>query len=104
MRVYSLRRDTLTRRFAAPSPGGRGTSRKQFSFTGVSNMLSPSSRVLLLKLCSRLVLTLLLTTTTLSAHDMWIEPTAFFPDAGKIIGVRLRVGQDFLGDPLPHTA
>jgi len=38
----------------------------------------------------------------LAAHDMWIEPTSFLPDAGKIIGVRLRVGQDFLGDPLPR--
>jgi hypothetical protein len=33
---------------------------------------------------------------------MWIEPTAFRPDAGKIIGVRLRVGQDLLGDPIPR--
>jgi hypothetical protein len=35
---------------------------------------------------------------------MWIEPTAFLPDAGKIIGLRLRVGQDFLGDPLPYNS
>src|SRR5262245_1666704 len=39
---------------------------------------------------------------TLSAHDMWIEPTAFLSAPGKIIGVRLRVGQDFLGDPIPR--
>jgi hypothetical protein len=31
---------------------------------------------------------------------MWIEPTAFAPEVGKIIGARLRVGQDFLGDPI----
>jgi uncharacterized GH25 family protein len=36
----------------------------------------------------------------LAAHDMWIEPTAFRPEAGQILGVRLRVGQDLLGDPL----
>jgi hypothetical protein len=38
----------------------------------------------------------------LAAHDMWIEPTSFLPNTGNIIGVRLRVGQDFLGDPLPR--
>jgi uncharacterized GH25 family protein len=39
---------------------------------------------------------------TLTAHDLWIEPSAFAPDIGKIVGVRLRVGQDFLGDPIPR--
>jgi uncharacterized GH25 family protein len=38
----------------------------------------------------------------LFAHDMWIEPTTFSPEAGEIVGVWLRVGQDFLGDPLPR--
>src|SRR5579884_1881873 len=38
----------------------------------------------------------------LFAHDMWIEPTMFWPQTGQIVGVRLRVGQDFLGDPLPR--
>jgi hypothetical protein len=37
----------------------------------------------------------------LLAHDMWIEPTTFSPAPGQIVGVRLRVGQDLLGDPLP---
>ena len=37
----------------------------------------------------------------LFAHDMWIEPTTFAPAFGEIVGVRLRVGQDLLGDPLP---
>src|SRR5687768_5354354 len=40
---------------------------------------------------------------SLSAHDMWIEPTAFAPEVGKIIGSRLRVGEDFLGDPIPRN-
>src|SRR5437867_2020675 len=39
---------------------------------------------------------------SMAAHDLWIEPTAFFPEAGKVIGVRLRVGQDLQGDPLPR--
>jgi len=39
---------------------------------------------------------------SVAAHDLWIEPTAFFPEPGKIVGVRLRVGQDLLGDPLPR--
>src|SRR5947199_10603194 len=38
----------------------------------------------------------------LFAHDMWIEPTTLFPAAGQIVGARLRVGQDLLGDPLPR--
>jgi len=37
---------------------------------------------------------------TLLAHDMWIEPTTFTPEPGDIVGARLRVGQDFIGDPL----
>ena len=39
----------------------------------------------------------------LFAHDMWMEPTTFSPEAGQIVGVRLRVGQDLLGDPLPRN-
>jgi uncharacterized GH25 family protein len=42
-----------------------------------------------------------LTRAPLMAHDMWIEPTTFSPGPGQIVGVRLRVGQDLLGDPLP---
>ena len=37
----------------------------------------------------------------LFAHDMWIEPRPFRPATGEIVSVRLRVGQDLLGDPLP---
>jgi uncharacterized GH25 family protein len=39
----------------------------------------------------------------LFAHDMWMEPTTFSPEAGQIVGVKLKVGQDFLGDPLPRN-
>ena len=39
---------------------------------------------------------------SLAAHDMWIDPTTFVPESGQVVGVRLRVGQDLLGDPLPR--
>ena len=40
----------------------------------------------------------------LLAHDMWIEPMTFSPNPGEVVGVKLRVGQDVLGDPLPRSA
>lgn len=43
---------------------------------------------------------LLLAGSTVAAHDMWIEPTAFRADAEQTLGLRLRVGENFLGDPL----
>jgi hypothetical protein len=33
---------------------------------------------------------------------MWIEPATFFPESGQIIGVGLRVGENFLGHPIPR--
>jgi uncharacterized GH25 family protein len=41
------------------------------------------------------------TSAALAAHDMWIEPMTFSPELGQVVSVRLRVGQDLLGDPLP---
>src|SRR5262249_33864959 len=38
----------------------------------------------------------------LAAHDMWIEPANFSPQPGQIVSVKLRVGQDLLGDPVPR--
>ena len=49
-----------------------------------------------------IVLVTALSLSPIQAHDMWIEPTTFVPELGQIVGVRLRVGQDFLGDPLPR--
>ncbi len=46
----------------------------------------------------------LFTGATLCAHDMWIEPATFSPAQGEIVSVKLRVGQDLLGDPLPRSA
>jgi len=45
---------------------------------------------------------IILSGATLTAHDMWIDPTTFSPESGQIVGVRLRVGQDLLGDPVPR--
>jgi uncharacterized GH25 family protein len=46
------------------------------------------------------LLAIALSRASLLAHDMWIDPTTFSPDSGQIVGVRLRVGQDLLGDPI----
>lgn len=43
-------------------------------------------------------------TVTLSAHDMWIEPATFFPEKGEIVPIKLRLGQDLLGDPLARSS
>lgn len=54
------------------------------------------------RFASLLAVAMALSTASLFAHDFWIEPTTFSPEAGEIVGVRLRVGQDFLGDPVPR--
>lgn len=41
--------------------------------------------------------------TPIFGHDLWIEPTTFSPERGQIVGVRLRLGQDLLGDPVPRN-
>lgn len=40
--------------------------------------------------------------TACLAHDMWIEPASFSPAPGQVVGLKLRVGQDLLGDPIPR--
>lgn len=35
---------------------------------------------------------------------MWIEPSAFRPEAGQVVSVKLRVGQELLGDPIPRSS
>ena len=49
-----------------------------------------------------MLLTLLLTATPTLAHDLWMEPTSFRPPVGAIVGVRLRVGDHLLGEPVPR--
>lgn len=40
----------------------------------------------------------------LLAHDLWIEPTSFSPKPGELVGVRLRVGVNLVGEPVPRMA
>lgn len=34
------------------------------------------------------------------AHDFWIEPSSYSPRSGETIGVALRVGEHFVGEPV----
>ena len=52
---------------------------------------------------SRLVASVLAASAPLGAHDFWIEPTGFMADLGRVVGVKLRVGDDFHGDPVPRN-
>ena len=49
-----------------------------------------------------LVVVTLGVTVPLAAHDFWIEPTSYLPDPGQVIGIRARVGDLFVGDPVPR--
>jgi uncharacterized GH25 family protein len=44
----------------------------------------------------------LLTAGELCAHDFWIEPSTFRPAPGATVAIGLRVGQNFVGDPVPR--
>lgn len=55
-----------------------------------------STRKLLTLLC------LLLLSPLVAAHDFWIEPEQFRPKAGARVPIRLFVGQDFKGEPVPY--
>jgi uncharacterized GH25 family protein len=46
----------------------------------------------------------LLTAAALPAHDFWIEPSTFTPEANRVVPVRLLVGQKFRGEPIPRNA
>jgi hypothetical protein len=48
-----------------------------------------------------LALGLALCAGPLLAHDLWIEPGTFAPRPGQVVGVKLRVGVDLVGEPLP---
>lgn len=45
---------------------------------------------------------LLLAAADAQAHDFWIEPSTFHPQPGQTVAVGLRVGQNFIGDPVPR--
>ena len=44
----------------------------------------------------------LLTAPALLAHNFWIETSTFTPLPGQRLSVRLRVGQELQGDPVPR--
>jgi hypothetical protein len=46
----------------------------------------------------------LLAATRAQAHDFWIEPSTFRAAPGATISLGLRVGQDFIGDPVPRLS
>ena len=46
----------------------------------------------------------LLAAASARAHDFWIEPSTFHPAPGATVAVGLRVGQDFIGDPVPRLS
>ena len=79
---------------AVPSVFSCGTQEKD----------NPMLRRLIPSMWLLALITIGLSHTPLLAHDMWIEPTTFSPRVGEIIGVKLRVGQDMLGDPLPRDS
>jgi len=41
--------------------------------------------------------------TPAAAHDFWIEPSSFRPAPGERVAVRLRVGENLKGDPVPRN-
>lgn len=45
-----------------------------------------------------------LSAPALRAHDFWIEPSAFRPREGALVGLRLMVGENLLGDPVPRDS
>jgi uncharacterized GH25 family protein len=40
----------------------------------------------------------------LAAHDFWIQPSSFTPAANSVVQIKLRVGDDFPGDPVARNA
>ncbi|MBM3784002.1 MAG: DUF4198 domain-containing protein [Acidobacteria bacterium] len=38
----------------------------------------------------------------LAAHDMWIEPASFRPQEGQIVNVKLKVGEQLIGDVIAY--
>lgn len=48
------------------------------------------------------ILLIALFTVSARAHDFWIEPSTFRPEAGESFTAALRVGENFEGDPVPR--
>jgi hypothetical protein len=47
---------------------------------------------------------IVLAAADVQAHDFWIEPSTFRPAPGAAVAVGLRVGQSFVGDPVPRLS
>ena len=62
--------------------------------------LPPHSSGSIRRLARRMAVVIALSSAPAFAHDLWIEPTSFFPERGQTVGVRLHVGQDLVGDAL----
>jgi len=52
--------------------------------------------------CVVIVAIVFSTGAALRAHDFWLEPRLYRPEAGKLVALRLLVGQDMVGDPIPR--
>lgn len=58
-----------------------------------------SARALSMLHCAAAAM-IVLGSAPVSAHDLWIEPATFAPQPGQAVGVRLRVGENLVGDAL----
>ena len=47
---------------------------------------------------------MLTATAPVLTHDFWLEPSSFRLEPGGMVHFRLRVGEHFIGDPLPRDA
>src|SRR5687767_13964998 len=56
-----------------------------------------------MRLSVLVLVTLFGASAPLAAHDCWIEPTRFRADMGRVLGVKLRVGEEFHGAPVPRS-
>jgi hypothetical protein len=52
---------------------------------------------------SRIVVALAALAAPLGAHDFWIEPSTFEAAPGTAVALDLRVGEHFVGDPVPRS-
>ncbi|MDQ5859056.1 MAG: DUF4198 domain-containing protein [Acidobacteriota bacterium] len=51
----------------------------------------------------RAAVAIFLAAAPLFAHDFWIEPSTFRPEVGTSVGIALRVGEGFRGDPVARA-
>lgn len=50
-----------------------------------------------------LIVPALLAAVSAQAHDFWIQPSTFRPAVGTVVKLRLRVGENYSGDPVPRN-